>query len=97
MAASSSTDDLETVVQESVQRLEDVCVVKQRFVWICRLHQQAFDSLYSSFCLPVCLWTVRTGCCVLHVIASHELSKYSRSNPTSVVCDHLSGIPYLEI
>ena len=66
-------------------------------MWICRLHQQAFDSLYTSFCLPVCLWIVRTACCVLHVIASHELNKYSRSILTSIVCDHLSGIPYQEI
>ena len=84
----SSTIGLQTIKQESVQCEED-CLCNQ--VALCMglsLYQQAFNSLYISFCSSICLLVIRTGCYVFDVTVFQELSKLSTSKLSSVVRDH---------
>ena len=76
-----------TVEQERIQCLEE-CFCSQ--VVLCKgsfsfTSKRLTLSLYSSFCLPICLWVVRTGCCVFDVVVLHELSKFLTSKLRSIV------------
>ena len=87
-AALSSTVDLETVEQGSIQCRED-CFCSQAvlcMVLVVCLHEQAFTSLYSSFYLSICLWVIKTGCCMFDGICSPSWTEQIQHKQTEVRC-----------